>query len=468
VRQTHAWGTAAPYRLVALPKDGRWAVICQARSDTDHDGAVRVTYSIHGDEGGDDMSAFIVDARGHESRIDNLLAASDRWLAVVERGAPVLIDTGAVPWKRERLRRSLPSFSITRGVRNWSFDPTGHWLLYFRDEKPIVRELSTGKEREIPSAAWRASWSADGAWVILERLHGDTDGDGFVHGPDFSPREGIRENCGRRVEWSSSFDDLDPGWIDHDASMQQRLVDTIDRADDLEHVLWRVSDALVVSAEAPIDHDTIVTRSGDGVLHVGAVGSEGAELAPASCRVDGVSARWKSVLVVCPIDDGHALVRWAREGAPAATRELAKIADASPVIEVGPRFAGIYPKQIVADLEDGSIITAGDHIYYLWSDHEHVLYESTPDARHAVLRWADGRTLALERGEDLVFDVAGQDLLFGSSLVDLETGQVAHVSDRAIDVRSDGAVLIDGGPQRLPDGEHGPHRGPLRWVRPRR
>src|SRR5215471_11643595 len=83
---TPVWGTAHPYYIVNLPPDGRWVVLCQARSDSNRDGRIEVDYSIHGDDDGDVLSPYLIDDRGHEQPIRSVLAAdpTGRWLVIVE------------------------------------------------------------------------------------------------------------------------------------------------------------------------------------------------------------------------------------------------------------------------------------------------------------------------------------------------------------------------------------------------
>src|SRR5689334_22606331 len=104
------WGTAAPYTLVAVPPSGTWAVMCQARIDTNGDGKIEAYYELHGELAGDDMTAFLVDGDGRETPIDNVLARdpTGRYLVVELAKAPVLIDT--TTWARTPLVGALPEF----------------------------------------------------------------------------------------------------------------------------------------------------------------------------------------------------------------------------------------------------------------------------------------------------------------------------------------------------------------------
>jgi hypothetical protein len=44
-----AIGTHDPYKIVVTPPDGRWSLVCQARTDTDHDGKIAAWHGFHGD-----------------------------------------------------------------------------------------------------------------------------------------------------------------------------------------------------------------------------------------------------------------------------------------------------------------------------------------------------------------------------------------------------------------------------------
>src|SRR5687767_9734010 len=46
-------GTRHPLLLQALAADGRWCIICQARTDTNHDGEISASIGRHGDTVGD-------------------------------------------------------------------------------------------------------------------------------------------------------------------------------------------------------------------------------------------------------------------------------------------------------------------------------------------------------------------------------------------------------------------------------
>src|SRR5262245_20937871 len=92
IPSTPAVGTTGPYELRASPPDGRWLVVCQARTDSDHDGKLEVYWEIHGEAGGDQLIPYLVDDRGRETVLDNVLAVDPkgRYLAAIEHGAKVL------------------------------------------------------------------------------------------------------------------------------------------------------------------------------------------------------------------------------------------------------------------------------------------------------------------------------------------------------------------------------------------
>ncbi len=453
-----AVATNGPYELVASPPDGHWLVVCQARRDTNHNGRIDVWWEIHGEAGGDAMDAFLIDERGRETALDNVLAVdpTGRYLAVVEHGASVLIDT--TTWHREPLDGEPPGFSIVRGVRRWAFDRSGARLLRFRGDTPVVRELATGSERTAPPA-WRATWSTDGNWLELETLAGDTNHDGFVHGPDLSPSEGVPgQECARRFDWRPALAELDPT----DAQVPAALA-SIDQPDDLASSLWRVGDGLVVPADTALDHDTVAAHR-DGVLRIGKVGAPLAIAGDARCEIAAAYAPARTALLTCPTSKGHARVEWLRGG----TRTVVEpdIPDDHPLVEGDQTgYAGVYPAQLIVDMRTGATVASGRELFYAWSDDDHVLIQHNDD--EATLRWRSGRTIDLLSTAERSVHVAGRYLARGSQRVDLVTGEVVTLPSLAIAVRRDGAVLVDGGEQRLGEtSARGPRVGPLHWIIP--
>jgi hypothetical protein len=57
-------GTAHPILLEAYDRGGRWAVVCQAREDTDKDGAIRVVSGHHGAPSDELVRPYLVEGSG--------------------------------------------------------------------------------------------------------------------------------------------------------------------------------------------------------------------------------------------------------------------------------------------------------------------------------------------------------------------------------------------------------------------
>lgn len=163
-------GTAHPILLDHAASDGRWLVVCQARADTNKDGEIAVGLGMHGDTYGDRMLPYLITAPGPGDPIDAFVAATDRYVAVIQHGLLVLVDT--LTGTRVALPRADPRddpspFGPHRAA---SFDAGGKRLLYILRDKPgvVVRDLASGREATLgvgDGNPWRAS--LDGAFVVL-------------------------------------------------------------------------------------------------------------------------------------------------------------------------------------------------------------------------------------------------------------------------------------------------------------
>ncbi len=170
-------GTAHPVRLLAASPDARWAVICEARADTDHDGTISVSPGFNGLYG-DQMEAFLVEGDGAGTPIDDLIDsdATGRFLVILRDAKLVLVDTTkraevALTGAYADPARDRPSGAYL-GV---SFDPTGKHLSYVALVKGQavvrVRDLFQGTEVTVDPGPGKL-WSArlDGGHVLVEML----------------------------------------------------------------------------------------------------------------------------------------------------------------------------------------------------------------------------------------------------------------------------------------------------------
>ncbi|PKN54969.1 MAG: hypothetical protein CVU56_23825 [Deltaproteobacteria bacterium HGW-Deltaproteobacteria-14] len=151
-----AIGAAGPIIVEGYAPDRRWVAICQAREDTDGDGAIDVYLGYHGDTYGDDLVPYLVVGDGDGRRIDAFVGASadGRWVAFVEERRLVLWDS----------RRDTRLDLTTRGALGLTpesplfpgfggFDPSGSRYLYHRGDGPhrraVVIDPATGVEHVV-------------------------------------------------------------------------------------------------------------------------------------------------------------------------------------------------------------------------------------------------------------------------------------------------------------------------------
>jgi len=179
-------GTIHPVRILGASPDARWAVICEARADTNGDGVIHVAPGFNGLYG-DQMEAFLVQGGGPGAAIEDLVDsdASGRFVVILRAGKLVLLDT------IKRVETDLTARDAyaspgrdqpTGAYLGVSFDPAGKHLSYVALVKQHavvkVRDLALGSEVAIdpgPGKLWSAKLDDSGN-VILEVLvaHGAT------------------------------------------------------------------------------------------------------------------------------------------------------------------------------------------------------------------------------------------------------------------------------------------------------
>jgi hypothetical protein len=190
------FGTAHPFIFQAAAPDGRWVVACQAREDTNGDGAVEVAYGYHGDTFGDALEPYLFLEPGEGQRLEDYVGADPRgrYVAVVREGALRLVDSHTR--SELELTRLRPSGRAPGEDDAWvpmplaDFTPEGRHVLFLREEQgqvvAVVRELASGQERRLetgPGELRRAAFDPTGEWVLLQLLEEDTDRDGVLTWP---------------------------------------------------------------------------------------------------------------------------------------------------------------------------------------------------------------------------------------------------------------------------------------------
>lgn len=181
-------GAAAPTAGLMAPDSGRWFVLCQARTDTDHDGKLSVQYDIHRTHG-DHVDTYLVLGTGLGERIDYPAARSahGEWVAVVHDGKLELID--GTSFQRVTLAADLTDdyeWTEQKNSRFISIAANATRLAYVRPDNAIViRELPSGTERVVPMTAkvWRATVDATGKWAETSLVRADTNHDGKLEWP---------------------------------------------------------------------------------------------------------------------------------------------------------------------------------------------------------------------------------------------------------------------------------------------
>jgi hypothetical protein len=187
-------GTSHPLVLEAVSSIGTWAVVCQARADTDGDGRVAVSVGPHGALAGDRMQRYLLSSDGTEQEIEALAARdpTGHWIVVLRGGRLILRDTRAGTELDLSSRGADERFDGLgyREHRSLSFDATGTRLAYLRragdGTEVAVRVLPSGEESVVQVGSgnvWRVELAPSGAWVIAHTIVDDTNGNGRLEWP---------------------------------------------------------------------------------------------------------------------------------------------------------------------------------------------------------------------------------------------------------------------------------------------
>jgi hypothetical protein len=171
-------GTANPLLFQEVASDASWVGVCQARQDTDHDGAISVMLGHHGEVLGDEMRPYLIVGSGAGLAVDEFLGndPTGRYVAVRQGACLDLIDTRrrtATRLPDADLRDADPAFGRPRAV---SFDADGTRMLYIKGgarPKVVVRDLARAIEANLdagPGNLWHATLDPEGLWVMTESL----------------------------------------------------------------------------------------------------------------------------------------------------------------------------------------------------------------------------------------------------------------------------------------------------------
>ena len=176
------FGTAHPINVEAAARDGRWVAVCQARRDTDGDGAIDVMFGHHGEALGDAMTPYLIVGGGPGHPFDELIghSPSGRYVGIREAGCLNLVDTvdgTATTLADADLRDPQPALGPHRAL---SFDAVDKRVLFLRvsarGDRVVVRDLKTGHETEIdpgPGFVVHAMLDPEGESVLIDVATGD-------------------------------------------------------------------------------------------------------------------------------------------------------------------------------------------------------------------------------------------------------------------------------------------------------
>ncbi|MCC6809526.1 MAG: hypothetical protein IT381_19005 [Deltaproteobacteria bacterium] len=161
-KEGNTLGTAHPVYSATVAPDGAWAVVCQARRDTDRDGTIAAIYSGCGNAKvtGDERHLWLVVEEGDGEIIDLFFGSdpSGRWIAYTAADTLFLRDT--VGGERVALLRKVASVGRAHRDGLAAFSDDGRWLLHpDREGDRIVlklRDLELRHETLVPTP--EGSW----------------------------------------------------------------------------------------------------------------------------------------------------------------------------------------------------------------------------------------------------------------------------------------------------------------------
>ena len=450
------FASEGPLLLERASSDGRWALLCQARKDSDGDGRVTVSAGPRGELRGDQLERYLV-APGQELAVDGLLSAdvNGRYALVMQRGALLLwaarsgktLDLSALG---ADARLSAESFAA---VRTLAFDESGEHLLYVRTgegARLVLRSLSDGSERVFdpgPGAIWRARLDPGGVYAVLEMLTADSNKNGRADFP--APLLAAPRAC------SAS-----PG----------RFHTWVDRGDRPETVLVPLAGGATIHEPdfvMPLG-DALVLRDETGALQLERAGKKRL-LEPAACkgRIVHADAQRELFIVGCAQKKktGHvSLELVTRTERKALGIELASV-ELDREVSDAPRLLALYPgletslfdadRRELLPLQTGDVVIATRANRALIRRGKALLFYDADSHQEQPL------SVTLDKYPEVLSTAPFA--FISPALVNLDTAQLVGLSQqRPLALSSEGQLLV---PEVEPD-TSGLTRGPLHWFTP--
>ncbi|MEZ4449997.1 MAG: hypothetical protein R3B09_11005 [Nannocystaceae bacterium] len=460
-----AIGSAHPIAVQASSADGRWIVACQARADTNGDGAIGVAIGPHGDFYGDLMRPYLIVGDGEGEVLDAYLASdrSERRLVTLEAGALTLRDLD------RGVRRVLDTGGLPRDPRGAGGEfiaglDGDRRLVYLRGADPtarrlVVHDLDDGAETEVdpgPGKLLRAFVPVDGGRIVV--FADLPRGDRYMGRYSYTTRH--RGPCRGPIMSSSTYAGGGP-------PSETRVID-LDRGD--RWILPSADGRLV-----GLLGDAAIVRQADGSLWIEALRGPAPPrpLVDDACHgiVLGASAARESLLVRCRSDDHKSASL--RIYGPRGVRHLA---DAHAYADTDAWWGGDHPRalawrthddRLAVDLESGradplALLPGGRHLaedehHVLQRVNDHLVLTATAGGAHRPLpAAADEYPRRHQRGSIVAIDHILIDLAAGELLGALPTPPEA-LTDQGH------ALTPDPDPDHRVLARNTVPLGPLRW-----
>jgi hypothetical protein len=431
-----SFGDTGPTFVRAADEHERWMALCQARSDTDGDGKVEISFGHHGEIFGDRMDLYLVLGGGHGTVIDALAgrSADGRWLAIVRRGKLVLVDSQS--GDEFELRNADAQSDGRPGAPHRAAMFAKDRLLFIRhvpgsDDRLVIHDPATHSEREItvPGRLWRIDYGPD----RIAHIYTVPRGESF---PMLQTTLDAGECIGPPRSYST-YGNRGPAptehWIDLDTGKQL------------------AADGGEVAVGA-----TIIRTPKDGAIYFDAD-----PIAPPACRAQllAVMPSPTRVIAICG-EKKQAKILLLGKG---LRKELASIdrdndhySGLDRALTPTPRVGCDAGLHCIATATNQYIDLKGGVAEYAWGSKLYVVHATMSSRKHEIIDVDTGARTPIKSADEKLS--SGKYVVdYEDNLVDLETAKVLGKVPGAMRVSSNGRVLVS------PSGKG---QGPLQWKAP--
>lgn len=435
------FGTAHPSVVAGVDERGRWLVLCQAREDTDGDGRVEVSTGYHGEMFGDRLQAYLFLAPGEGEAIDELLGVSDDGDVVAFRRGTQVSLLDVTTGQRTALSGEGPLELSTDGrvlFRRRSGDRVDL----------VVRRLADGSEQRIatgPGLLWRASFMPGAAWLRVDMVRHDTNGDGRIEAPQLQTTLAPRQTCSPAPAVYSTY-----GWRGDQPEIL--VVPSTGGAPRLLSEIVRDATPLTTMGAS------FLVRRGDFALGLQRPDGRYEELVPAECRglVLAFAPSAERVVVQCRTDprrlEAHTVDS---HGSLSSTSDHEY--DDDLLESRSPYVLG----NTLVDLDTGASFTLPDHQYIQGVVGTRVLYVQARRYRWVDVATEEVRDLGPSRPGSLPRQV-GDVVSSGPFTFDVRAGtRIASGQPDGVSLDVFGRRLVPLGPS-----DYAFATGPFEWLPP--